>query len=826
MADNSKKTSFSSNPGRLSTNNPLEPSKLSADEIGPALEQALAAGDDARALKILDSAPRWMNRQPEFMLIRASVLLSQGDDQQALRLLLEIERKNPQFKAVYTPLAMFYMDREWPAHALQAAKRAHADRENTDSGRASIAQIIEEATALIQSIATEVAMPYDSMLRAVFFNEQAQMSLDDEKLSEADHFCREAIKIAPHWNPPHNNRAQALYYLGKGEEAIYVSKEVLAREAENVFALSSLVTYHLGLNQPEQAYDYASRLGRLSNKLAADGMEIENVITALALVEDTPTLWKIAKGYLDASADSLFGRSWFCLAVAAIRSGKWNEALKLFEKADEEELPPAGKACKEELRMVAGQRHPRLAWMPPAYPGVDVFFHPKIIAEWDGLMKNLSSPPSPSQKRKIDHFFQRYPFIVAGMKRLLWDGGSNDMSLRILLDIERPDADAEILRFALSQTGNQKARLDALMQLSQTGRYGGPEIVDIWSEEREEWRAIKLNTQRIGDVKLNVRPETMTLIEKSQRAKDPAESISFLRKAIEKEPTSPIAIFNLGALLAQNGEVEEGEALIRHSVEVDPNYTFGHASIALSAVIQGNEQEALEHLEVVTRADVITQDTAMISSLAWMMIFLNKNDIKTARQHYETAFDLNPEHRLVKQCEKILKEAEDYYDTFGYLMEYQRKSAQRAHQKLLRTPLSDTMNLQACLATNTKDMLVGSARFLRTSSSGVKGELVSRLAEDLLDEEFLGETLEEDLTKREREALQWMLEADGVRPWKEIVGKYGDDEGESTAWNYHQPESVPGRLRLSGLFYSGTLGGQTVGFIPADVRPLLHKLLK
>ena len=190
------------------------------------------------------------------------------------------------------------------------------------------------------------------------------------------------------------------------------------------------------------------------------------------------------------------------------------------------------------------------------------------------------------------------------------------------------------------------------------------------------------------------------------------------------------------------------------------------------------------------------------------------------------AAQINPNHRLLAGYEKELKEAEDFEKNFGFLLEFHRKSAQRAHQKLLEIPLAGEMDLHACLETNTKDMLVGSAHFLRMSSSGKKGELVSRLVKVLLDAEFLHQKLDEDLVKKEREALQWIMEADGVRPWKEFVRKFGDDADESTAWNYHEPKSIPGRLRMSGLFYSGTLKGQQVAFIPADLRSHLRNLLK
>jgi tetratricopeptide (TPR) repeat protein len=803
-----------------------EPSKMPATDIEQVLEAALEAGDDTRALEALDAAPLWMKRQPEFMLIRATVLLSLGNVQEALQILQEIERKNPRLMGVYLPLSMLYMDQEWPAHALQAAKRASFDRDLTDVSRTSLKQLIEEATALIQALAARFGLPFETMQKACYFDEQAQMALDENKLSDADTFSKEAIKNAPDWILPHNNRAQALYFLGKTTEAIAVLETVLAREAENTFAMSSLVTYHIGLNQPEQAWNYANRLAMLSPKFSIDSIEIEHVITALALVEDTPTLWKIANRFFKAPSETLIGRSWQCLAVAAIRSGKWKDALSLIQKINKEELPPSAKTILDELEKVTNRRLPRLAWMPPAYPGTDLFLHPNIVAEWEALLQNFSDPLSPSQKHKLDRFFQKYPFMIVALKRLLWEENGHLLALQTLCRMDIPEANDEILHFALSQTGSRETRLHAMMMLIQTESYTGTNVVKIWHEDLGEWRDIELNNQQIGEIKPNVRPETMEIIEKAQNTKNPQEAITLLQKAIKMEPTCPIAVFNLGVVLTQSGKPEEGEALILRSVKVDPNYTYGHATIALTNAEAGRKQEALDHLEFVTRADIIAPSTAVIANMAWLILAIQKHDLKSARQRLEVAAQIDPKHRLLGRYRKILKEAEDFDEKFSFLTEFQRKSVQRDHHKLLKTPLTAEMDLRTCLETNTKEMLVSSAHFLQTSASGKKGELAFWLAEVLLDIEFLQQTLDEDLKEKEREALQWMLETNGVRPWKEFVHKYGDDMDESTAWNYQKPESLPGRLRMSGLFYSGILDGQQVAFIPADARAVLLRLLK
>jgi tetratricopeptide (TPR) repeat protein len=822
-----KKSIGSSFPISQPSNLRIEPAKIPAEDIDQTLEDALESEDYDGALEALDAAPRWMQKKPEFMLIRATVLMSLGEDQEAFQLLRELERKNPRLTALYLPLSMFYMDREWPAHALQAAKRALSDRDLTEEARASLDELIVEATAMLQFIVKELGLPFETVQRACTFHEQAQIAMDENKFSEVEHFSKEAIKIAPNWNSPHNNRARALYFSGKTADAIAISEAVLARDAVNTYALQSLAIYHFGLNQLEKAREYATRLEELFKKFPKDGLEIEQLITVLALVEDTPALWKIAKRYLDAPSESLFGRSWQCLAVAAVRSGKWKEALSLLEKANEEELLPTGQSLLDELSEIANQRQPRLAWMPPAYPGADILFHPKVLAEWESLLRNVKEDTlSPSQKRKFDALFQKYPFMVAAMKCLLWDEKSCEMAAEVLGMMESPDADAEILRFALSDTGDREARLNAIMTLIQSGRYTGPKIVNIWFEDLEEWREIELNTQRIGDIEANVQPKTLALIEKARKTKNPQEEIALLRKAVEMEPTSPIAVFNLGVRLTQSGKVDEGRTLIQRSVEVDPNYTYGHASIALTLTNEGREREALDHLDVVTHAEIITPETAVVANLAWANLFIQKHELESARQRFDMATQIDPEHHLLERYEKMLTEAEELDDKFGFLFEYQRKSAQRAHQKLLKNPLAAEMGLRACLGTYTKDMLVGAAHFLRTTSSGKKGELADWLAESLLDEEFLQETLDEDLEEKEREALRWLLETDGVRLWKEFVHKYGDDMDESTYWNYNEPESIPGRLKISGLLYTGMLDGQQVAFLPADVRPLLRTILK
>jgi len=143
------------------------------------------------------------------------------------------------------------------------------------------------------------------------------------------------------------------------------------------------------------------------------------------------------------------------------------------------------------------------------------------------------------------------------------------------------------------------------------------------------------------------------------------DGIALLRKAIEMEPTSPIAIFNLGVTLCQSGKTEEGETLIYRSVEVDPNYMYGHASIALTEAGREHKRVALDHLEMVTHADTIASDTAVVANMAWTTLALLSHDLISARQRLDMAIRIDPEHPLLERYEKMLKEAEDVDEGFN-----------------------------------------------------------------------------------------------------------------------------------------------------------------
>jgi tetratricopeptide (TPR) repeat protein len=84
-----------------------------------------------------------------------------------------------------------------------------------------------------------------------------------------------------------------------------------------------------------------------------------------------------------------------------------------------------------------------------------------------------------------------------------------------------------------------------------------------------------------------------------------SEATPYLEQAIEMEPDCAMALHNLGALYMNLGRLEEGEALIRRSVAVDPNYLFAFTTLAQLELRNKNYKACKDHIEHILSASSI-----------------------------------------------------------------------------------------------------------------------------------------------------------------------------------------------------------------------------
>lgn len=800
------------------------PPSRQEQEIIEKIQDLLKAGKTDDALRQMVFVPKWIQNSPSYALLRATALMQSGDMDASGQILRDLERKNPNFIPMYLTLANWYMAREWPAHALRAVKKVLGSSGMDAAFMESAETLAVTAQTEIRFLAGLVDISYSTAEQAEWHNERAQLAVLDGNFVEVEHQARQALQIAPHWTSPRNNLAHVLYMMGKCSTAIAEAEAVLEADPLNIHGLKNLTFFHVGLGNLEQGQRYAIQLFDLAKDADQESLANDLAVIALAVVEDNERLWELAQRTLHWRVGALDATSWHCLAVAASRLGKFTEAGKLLKRArgrvDNAELND----LRDDLDAAVKAGKTALSWLP-IYPVHDLFFPKQLLSDWLELIKKIEGDkPSPVQQRQIDAIFSRYPYILQAFKRFLWSEKGCQAGASALVMANRPDLDAEILRFALSNYGDNHSRMDAIMMLSKAGRYSPDGPVRFWDADKNEWHEVLLFSQEIREVEYQIKPDTADLIARSRQTKSPQKAIALLRRAVENDPGCAMALHNLGTLLLQNGQQEEGEKFVRQAIEIDPTYTFGFANLAFLEAQRENEEAALDLLMHVNQAKLISPATSVIANLAYMLLAAQKRDIEQARRHFDLAREIDPGHPLLKKYEEWLDEMEMVSGSFGFLADYQKQSANRFHRKMLNTRLSIDTTLETCLAANTTDILGAMCQFWKTIGYGKKQEKVTRLVERILDVEIFREIIS-DLNDEERSALHWVLDGGGFRPWGEFTQRFGDDMDESPYWQWHAPESLPGRLKRTGLLHVGMLHDSQVAFIPVDLRERLKEIL-
>jgi len=795
------------------------------EEILANLETLFSKGKAADVLKYIDELPRKISREPEIRLMYALALLDYGDSVQGGQVLREIERRNPRFAPVYPILAGWYLASEFPAHVYRTIEKAeNFSRAYDKETYQEIQGMKAVAAGMLEKLAEAYNLSFKQAERTSWYHEQAQIAQSEGDPFEAERMAREALKTIPAWNAPRNNRAYALLTLGRIAEAISEAEIVVANDPDNVHGLKNLAHAYYGLGQLDKAQEYARRLFELASAVDFHSFDIDIIITTLATVEDTERLWALAQKFVRKHTDALLSRSWYCLAVAAARAGQFTDAQKLLKRSISQEESQLANDLLKEVNHALANKSKKLLW-PPMYPGLELFDIEHIIQEWPKIAEDIEDDqPTPKQQKKINAFMEKYPFALQFFKRMLWNEKTSELGADALVLLNRPDADAELLRFAASDWGDNDSRAYASFTLSQVGRYNPEGPLKFWDAATGEWHDIQMFTQQIGEVAYDIKPATAALIEKARRSEDPQKGIALLRQAVKDDPTCAMAIHNLGAMLMQEGEFDEGEFWMRRSIEVDPTYTFGYANLSLLEARNGNKEAALDLLAKVKQAKIIAPNAIALVNLAYATLALAENDLKGARRHFEMAEKFHPENVALEDFRKQLELLEKIGNMSDFLKDYQIRSANHHHHKMLNTPLSETTDLETCLSNTPSEQLSEICKIWGTQGYGKKNDKIERLAPRILDKEILDEVVEQ-ASPEERDALEAVSNRGGWIPWQEFIGKYGDDMDESPYWKYHQPQSIPGRLKRAGLLFVGKLNGQEVAFIPLDLRPLLLEAL-
>ena len=786
--------------------------------------QTLIEGDDSGAFfEVLEGTPSRWQRKPEFMLIKTLGMLRAGDKGEARKVLDEIERTHPRFGPLYFYKASLYLEDVFPAHVLRMIEKLHSMGRMDDETESEMGKMADISRQMLKQSADELGVSYEKMEKASWYHEAAQEKMNAGQWVSAEQIAREAVRQISDWKSPRNNHAYILYFMGRIQDALVEEQTVLAQHPDDLFALKNLTLFHAGLDELEQARQYSGSMVAVLQNLASDADEVDLVISALALTQDDAHLWTLAQKYLKRKGEELLEISWHTLGVAAARTGHLKEAKILLEKAEGFHEPARSLATDLRKALRAGKALPS----KPAYSVLGFLLPAAILMELINILGSHSQDdqlPRHIQK-KLEEYIQKRPFVVNGLFRMLYEPGGVEAVPSLLVQFNKPEIDARLLAFGLGDTGTSQQRLSVLSVLSQMGRVLPPNPIRFWSEEKGEWTEVDFTAQMLSDdFELNISPKAALWAQKAQEAQDDQDKIELLRKAVEADPKSGYAVHMLGILLIQAGQKEEGQKLARRAIEVDPDYMFAYANLAVmeAQAETPNEELVRQYVSKLSKAPVITTQTAFLMHFALMMLAFERQDFDSARKEFELAFHLRPDDPILEGWDTRLKLGEVFAG--GWLAKWQEESRERAHNKAIRTKLDMDSDLRVTLNSLNRDVLGSVARVWGLTAYGKKAELIDKIVAEMQDAKSL-QRVWDHLSEAEQEAARWVLENNGVRPWKEFTEKYGTDADESPHWNYHEPKSVIGRLRQAGILALGTLSNEQVVFMPVELRNSLKAIL-
>ena len=395
--------------------------------------------------------------------------------------------------------------------------------------------------------------------------------------------------------PARNNRALALFHLGRAAEALDAFLSNYQADAQNLFALGWAARLRLYQGDETGALGLCAPLGAAEARRMEDALQ---QLDALLLLKQDQLAWD---AFERASRSDWFegaaGVGGAALrhygACAACRLGRADDAQWLWESA---------------LAPKRGDGHPGFALARANlddFPGKEGQPSFPVVSDPDQALPITWTRALRASKGDAGAELDTLTASNAYLRALYLAG---DESFRGLIAFvlrhraERSDSDAaRLLReLATLPVGTKDERLGFLGFLRSQGLLGRDEPASYWDGER--LREIKVaGTEVYREAKESDLPpdleallsEAVTLFNEQR----PDEAATRLQTILERVPDHPVALGNLAAARTMQGRDAEARDLLRRVVDRHPDYLFARCNLARTLIEEGEIDEAEQLLD-------------------------------------------------------------------------------------------------------------------------------------------------------------------------------------------------------------------------------------
>jgi tetratricopeptide (TPR) repeat protein len=724
----------------------------------------------------------------------------------------------------WQPLAAIYLDLEMNAHALHAFRqvlRGGLGGEAIDDARTMITWLEQEMAEVAQAL----ELPTTQVERGVRHLENGGRALHRGDFRACITANRQAIKLLPDWPPPRNNLSLALFFDGDPNEAIAVARQVLSRAPDNIQALGNAIRFLAWTGQEEEARDLWSRLAVVKPQDADDRLKMAE---AAAILKDDKSVFTLLEP-LDKQKVAQEGmpekqqRVQFFLAVAEANLGKRMAQRRL--KALQASMPRAGELLRA---LEAGQPGPGWADRFPYFHSTELVPR-RRMEEFVDLVSRQDKLSPKRSRHQMTRFVARVPQIVLMAEKLIWEENQPEAGVGILKTVDTPAAHTTLRRFGLSQVGDDELRMEALYGLMEAGEIAQNETLRVWSQG--EWQEVQLRQYEISDEpRSEYAPKVALLMNKGLKAfqQDDYEAAENLfRQALDLDPQAKEACNNLGTIYTRWGEHTRAREVFQAALDIDPLYVLPRCNLAAYLLDEDDAEGAIAMLAPLANVTRFHPQEMAFYSYTQARVSIHQEDYEAARNALQAALEVWPGYEVAKELLERLEMISTIRTGFGSFFERQRRR-DRARRARLQAKLSTLdPSLAEALPLYSKDVLTAMARLILPYggwSSLRKAELLEKVVEGLKRTDIV-ERLVAQLSDTEREALHKVLADGGHMPWHDFDAQYGNDLEESQYWQYHEPKTTMGRLRLRGLLVETTVNDELLVAVPQDLRQVLERSL-
>ena len=724
----------------------------------------------------------------------------------------------------WLPLASLYLELELNAHALHAFRQAlerQADVPMIDEVR----EMVDSLERGILETAHNLGLTVARVEKGLRYLEDGQRALHKNDFPACIGASQRAIKLLADWPPPRNNLSLALFYDGQPEKAIATARQVLLQAPDNVQALSNTIRFLAWTGQEADARVLWAQLKEITPQGNSDRRKMAEAAAILNEDESVYCLLRpLAKS--EGRRQGAPGLSWqtrLFLAVAEANTGR--RAARPHLKALRNNVPWAGELL---AALEAGRPGPGWAERFPYFHSAEILPMPRI----DEFVELVGREDETSPRRfrsQVARFVARFPQIVLMAEKMIWEDKQPGAGVAILATVATPAAYAAMRRFGLSQAGEDDVRMQALLSLIQAGEIAQDDTLRVWGGG--EWREVQLRQYEVSDEpKTQYRPDVARLLDQGLSAfqqDDYEKAERLFRRMLELEPRAREACNNLGTIHARRGEHAQAREMFQAALEIDPTYVFPRCNLAVYLLDEDDVEGADAMLQPLVSVTQFRPQEMAFYSYTQARILMHREEYEAARRALQAALQILPGYEPAESLLERLERITHLETGFESFMEQQRKRDQAKRARLQAKLSTPEPALVEALSIYTKDVLTGMARVVVRWggwSALRKAELIERIAAELGDPDNL-ERVVGDLNEDEWAALRQVLARGGSMPWQDFDATYGNDLEESPYWQWHVPETTPGRLRLRGLLVETTVDGALLVAVPSELRQFLGEML-